>query len=121
MRSTSSTSLASGPREARRRDATISKAARTHHAGRFHRHSLSRYSFDMTERLSPPFRADHVGSLLRPPDLLEARSSFAAGTLDAEGLRAIEDAAIRDAVALQEDLGFHDATDGEFRRTSWHM
>ncbi len=71
--------------------------------------------------MSPPFRADHVGSLLRPPELLEARAAFAAGTIDAEALRVTEDSAIRDAVALQEELGFQGATDGEFRRTSWHM
>jgi 5-methyltetrahydropteroyltriglutamate--homocysteine methyltransferase len=69
----------------------------------------------------PPFRADHVGSLLRPPALLEARERFAAGTLDADGLRAAEDAAIRDVVAMQEEVGLQSATDGEFRRTSWHM
>ncbi len=75
----------------------------------------------MTMRTSPPFRADHVGSLLRPPKLLEARASFTAGTIDADALRVVEDEAIREAVALQEDLGFQGATDGEFRRTSWHM
>jgi 5-methyltetrahydropteroyltriglutamate--homocysteine methyltransferase len=52
---------------------------------------------------------------------LEARKSFADGDIDADALRAVEDGAIRDAVALQEDLGFQSATDGEFRRTSWHM
>ncbi len=75
----------------------------------------------MTTRSTPPFRADHVGSLLRPRALLDARADHAAGRLDAEGLRAAEDAAIRDAVALQEGLGLRAATDGEFRRTSWHM
>jgi 5-methyltetrahydropteroyltriglutamate--homocysteine methyltransferase len=75
----------------------------------------------MHRRTEPPFRADHVGSLLRPPALLEARERFAAGTLDADGLRAAEDAAIRDVVALQEEAGLASATDGEFRRTSWHM
>jgi len=75
----------------------------------------------MTLRTSPPFRADHVGSLLRPPNLLEARASFVAGTIDADALREVEDGAIRDAVALQEELGFQGVTDGEFRRTSWHM
>ena len=75
----------------------------------------------MTKRTSPPFRADHVGSLLRPANLLGARKEFADGTIDADALREVEDAAIRDAVALQEDLGFQSATDGEFRRTSWHM
>ncbi len=75
----------------------------------------------MTKRLSPPFRADHVGSFLRPPSLLAAREEFAEGRLDADGLRAVEDNAIRDVVALQENLGLQSATDGEFRRTSWHM
>jgi methionine synthase II (cobalamin-independent) len=75
----------------------------------------------MQRRTEPPFRADHVGSLLRPPALLAAREQFAAGTLDADGLRAAEDAAIRDVVAMQEEIGLQSATDGEFRRTSWHM
>lgn len=75
----------------------------------------------MTKRTSPPFRADHVGSLLRPPNLLEARRAFADGSIDADALREVEDTAIRDAVRLQEGLGFQSATDGEFRRTSWHM
>jgi 5-methyltetrahydropteroyltriglutamate--homocysteine methyltransferase len=75
----------------------------------------------MSQRLSPPFRADHVGSLLRPPELLAARQAFAEGRIEAEDLGKAEDSAIRDAVALQEDLGFQAATDGEFRRTSWHM
>ena len=75
----------------------------------------------MSQRTSPPFRADHVGSLLRPPALMRARHEFAEGTIDADALRAAEDSAIRDAVALQEEIGFQSATDGEFRRTSWHM
>ena len=72
-------------------------------------------------RTKPPFRADHVGSLLRPPELHEARTAFAQGRIDAEALRAAEDAAIRDAVKLQEDAGLQAATDGELRRSSWHM
>ncbi|SHF77350.1 5-methyltetrahydropteroyltriglutamate--homocysteine methyltransferase [Jatrophihabitans endophyticus] len=72
-------------------------------------------------RDTPPFRADHVGSLLRPRALLDAREAHAAGTLDDAGLRAAEDDAIRDVVTLQEDVGLQTATDGEFRRTSWHM
>jgi 5-methyltetrahydropteroyltriglutamate--homocysteine methyltransferase len=72
-------------------------------------------------RLTPPFRADHVGSLLRPPELLAARARHAAGELDDAGLRAVEDEAIRGAVELQRDVGLQSATDGEFRRTSWHM
>jgi 5-methyltetrahydropteroyltriglutamate--homocysteine methyltransferase len=72
-------------------------------------------------RTTPPFRADHVGSLLRPPQLLQARNDFAAGKIDAAELRAIEDDAILEAVKLQEDVGLQSATDGELRRASWHM
>jgi 5-methyltetrahydropteroyltriglutamate--homocysteine methyltransferase len=72
-------------------------------------------------RTSPPFRADHVGSLLRPPELLKAREEFQAGKIEAQQLRAVEDDAIRDAVTLQREVGLQSATDGEFRRASWHM
>ena len=72
-------------------------------------------------RTTPPFRADHVGSLLRPPSLLDARAEFEAGRIDAEALRAIEDDAIRDAIKLQESVGLQSVTDGEFRRATWHM
>ena len=75
----------------------------------------------MAARTLPPVRADHVGSLLRPPALLDARARHRAGDLDDAGLRAAEDTAIRDAVALQREAGVRTATDGEFRRTSWHM
>jgi 5-methyltetrahydropteroyltriglutamate--homocysteine methyltransferase len=75
----------------------------------------------MPVRETPPFRADHVGSLLRPPALLKAREEFAAGRIPAEELRVAEDDAIRDVVRMQEDVGLQSATDGEFRRTSWHM
>jgi 5-methyltetrahydropteroyltriglutamate--homocysteine methyltransferase len=75
----------------------------------------------MSWRDTPPFRADHVGSLLRPPELLEARSRHAAGEIDADALREVEDRCIRDVIALQRDAGLESATDGEFRRTSWHM
>ncbi len=75
----------------------------------------------MAPRDRPPFRADHVGSLLRPPELLRAREEFAQGTIDADELRGIEDEAIRDVVALQEAVGLRSVTDGEFRRASWHM
>jgi 5-methyltetrahydropteroyltriglutamate--homocysteine methyltransferase len=75
----------------------------------------------MALRDTPPYRADHVGSLLRPPDLLHAREEHAAGRIDDGELRAAEDAAIRDVVRLQEDAGLRTATDGEFRRASWHM
>jgi 5-methyltetrahydropteroyltriglutamate--homocysteine methyltransferase len=72
-------------------------------------------------RTSPPFRADHVGSLLRPPELLRAREEFASGRITPEQLRATEDEAIRDVVKMQADVGLQSATDGEFRRASWHM
>jgi 5-methyltetrahydropteroyltriglutamate--homocysteine methyltransferase len=69
----------------------------------------------------PPFRADHVGSLLRPPELLTAREELAAGRIDADELRGIEDEAIRKVVRRQQEVGLRSATDGEFRRESWHM
>ncbi|MET8159640.1 5-methyltetrahydropteroyltriglutamate--homocysteine S-methyltransferase [Sphaerisporangium sp. NPDC005289] len=72
-------------------------------------------------RTRPPFRADHVGSLLRPAALLEAREAFAAGAIPAERLREVEDEAIREVVRAQEEVGLRSATDGEFRRASWHM
>jgi 5-methyltetrahydropteroyltriglutamate--homocysteine methyltransferase len=75
----------------------------------------------MTVRTTPPFRADHVGSLLRPPELLRAREDAAAGRITSDELRAAEDDAIRDAVRMQRDVGLRAVTDGEFRRTSWHM
>ena len=75
----------------------------------------------MSRRTSPPFRADHVGSLLRPPRLLQARDDFAAGRITAADLRAVEDEEIAGAITMQEDLGLQSATDGEFRRASWHM
>jgi 5-methyltetrahydropteroyltriglutamate--homocysteine methyltransferase len=71
----------------------------------------------MMQRDTPPFRADHVGSLLRPKRVLDAR----AGNLPTDELRTIEDEAIRDAVRKQEEVGLRAATDGEFRRASWHM
>jgi 5-methyltetrahydropteroyltriglutamate--homocysteine methyltransferase len=72
-------------------------------------------------RTTPPFRADHVGSLLRPASVLAARDDFAAGRITAQQLRAVEDAAIADVVAMQQNVGLQSATDGEFRRASWHM
>jgi 5-methyltetrahydropteroyltriglutamate--homocysteine methyltransferase len=71
--------------------------------------------------MPPPFRADHVGSLLRPPALLKARADRADGTITADELRVVEDDAIRDVVKMQADVGLQSATDGEFRRSSWHM
>jgi 5-methyltetrahydropteroyltriglutamate--homocysteine methyltransferase len=75
----------------------------------------------MSDRTTPPYRADHVGSLLRPANLLQAREDFAADMISADELRAIEDEAIRHVVKMQEDVGLQSATDGEFRRASWHM
>jgi methionine synthase II (cobalamin-independent) len=75
----------------------------------------------MSPRNTPPFRADHVGSLLRPPELLKAREDFADGRIDADELRGVEDEAIREVVRKQEEVGLQSATDGEFRRASWHM
>jgi 5-methyltetrahydropteroyltriglutamate--homocysteine methyltransferase len=72
-------------------------------------------------RTRPPFRADHVGSLLRPRHLLQAREDHAAGKIDDAELRGLEDEAIRGIVQMQEDVGLQSATDGEFRRASWHM
>jgi 5-methyltetrahydropteroyltriglutamate--homocysteine methyltransferase len=75
----------------------------------------------MTTRTTPPFRADHVGSFLRPPELLAARERFQAGAIPAAALRAAEDQAIRDIVRFQEELGVQGVTDGEFRRTFFHV
>jgi 5-methyltetrahydropteroyltriglutamate--homocysteine methyltransferase len=68
----------------------------------------------------PPFRADHVGSLLRPGKLRDARSAWKAGTLPLEALRSIEDECIAAAIAKQEAIGLRAATDGEYRRAYWH-
>ncbi len=75
----------------------------------------------MAPRPGPPFRADHVGSLLRPPALRAARERAARGEIDAQGLRTVEDRCIRDAVAMQESIGLRAVTDGEFRREYWHL
>jgi 5-methyltetrahydropteroyltriglutamate--homocysteine methyltransferase len=75
----------------------------------------------MADRTRPPFRADHVGSLLRPRRLLQAREDYAAERGSAEQLREVEDEAIREVVRMQEEVGLQSATDGEFRRASWHM
>jgi len=69
----------------------------------------------------PPFRADHVGSLLRPARLYEAREKFENGEIDGAALRAVEDECIREVVKLQEDAGLQGVTDGEYRRTYWHL
>ena len=75
----------------------------------------------MQSRTRPPFRAEHVGSLLRPKALLDARKKFLKNELPAEELKKIEDDAIRGIVKRQEEVGLKVVTDGEFRRTSWHM
>ncbi|HLH69173.1 MAG TPA: 5-methyltetrahydropteroyltriglutamate--homocysteine S-methyltransferase [Candidatus Dormibacteraeota bacterium] len=75
----------------------------------------------MSQSSSPPFRADHVGSLLRPPELLAARAEFEAGRIPIEALREVEDRAIREAVRRQEEIGLRSVTDGEFRRASWYL
>jgi 5-methyltetrahydropteroyltriglutamate--homocysteine methyltransferase len=74
-----------------------------------------------SKQIKPPFRADHVGSLLRPKHLLGARDKLDKGEITAAELRRIEDDAIRHAVKRQEDVGLKSITDGEFRRRSWHM
>jgi 5-methyltetrahydropteroyltriglutamate--homocysteine methyltransferase len=75
----------------------------------------------LTLPLNPPFRAEHVGSFLRPAYLLQAREQFAKAQISAEQLRAVEDRAIAEIVALQEDAGLKSITDGEFRRTFFHL
>jgi methionine synthase II (cobalamin-independent) len=75
----------------------------------------------MAARSKPPFRAEHVGSLLRPPELKRARADHQAGRITAGALRAVEDDVIRRMVARQEALGLKAVTDGELRRDSWHM
>jgi 5-methyltetrahydropteroyltriglutamate--homocysteine methyltransferase len=76
----------------------------------------------MNHRTPPPFRADHVGSFLRPAALLEAREQFfVQKTISAQQLRAAEDRAIADIVSFQQDVGLQSITDGEFRRTYFHI
>ena len=75
----------------------------------------------MNSTQTPPFRADHVGSLLRPAPLLAARAEREQDWITAETLRGVEDDCIRQAVKLQADIGLQGVTDGEFRRGSWHM
>ncbi|MCW5671616.1 MAG: 5-methyltetrahydropteroyltriglutamate--homocysteine S-methyltransferase [Hydrogenophaga sp.] len=75
----------------------------------------------MTLRTQPPFRADHVGSFLRPAYLLEAREKKAKGEISAAQLREVEDRAIAEIVKFQADVGLQSITDGEFRRTYFHI
>src|SRR5579875_3803192 len=71
-------------------------------------------------RTRPPFRADHVGSLLRPKPLVEARARWRRGEITREALRAVEDACIIEAIRKQEEIGLRAVTDGEYRRAYWH-
>jgi 5-methyltetrahydropteroyltriglutamate--homocysteine methyltransferase len=71
--------------------------------------------------MKPPFRADHVGSLLRPQELHEARARERKGEIDAGALKAVQDRCIKDVIALQESIGIQAITDGEFRRDWWHI
>jgi 5-methyltetrahydropteroyltriglutamate--homocysteine methyltransferase len=74
----------------------------------------------MAYQKNAPFRANHVGSLLRPPELRQAREKHEKSEISAAALREVEDRCIRDAVKMQEDVGMQGITDGEFRRTLWH-
>ena len=75
----------------------------------------------MASRQVPPFRADHVGSFLRPKALLDAREQHRVGQISKAQLREVEDGAIRGIVRVQQDLGLRGITDGEFRRTYFHI
>jgi 5-methyltetrahydropteroyltriglutamate--homocysteine methyltransferase len=75
----------------------------------------------MAQRTTPPFRADQVGSLLRPAALKQARAQFAKGEIDAAALKAVEDREIARVIAKQEEVGLQSITDGEFRRSWWHL
>ena len=75
----------------------------------------------MSQRTVPPFRADHVGSLLRPAALKEAREKRSRGEIDAAALKAVEDREIERVIGKQEEVGLRSITDGEFRRSWWHL
>ena len=75
----------------------------------------------MPARSTPPFRADHVGSLLRPVALKDARAQLAKGAIDAAALKAVEDREIERVIRKQEEVGLQSITDGEFRRSWWHL
>jgi 5-methyltetrahydropteroyltriglutamate--homocysteine methyltransferase len=74
----------------------------------------------MLSQIKPPFRAEHIGSLLRPDELLRQRARFSRGEIGQAELTEAENSAIREAIRLQEQLGFRFVTDGEFRRRSYH-
>ncbi len=73
------------------------------------------------QRTKPPFRADHVGSLLRPAALKAARERRAKGEISAAELKAVEDREIENVIRKQEEVGLQSITDGEFRRSWWHL
>src|SRR5712691_8518481 len=73
------------------------------------------------KRTKPPFRADHVGSLLRPAAVKAAREQRAKGEISAADLKAVEDREIERAIRKQEEVGLKAVTDGEFRRSWWHL
>jgi 5-methyltetrahydropteroyltriglutamate--homocysteine methyltransferase len=73
----------------------------------------------MTARSKPPFRAEHIGSLLRPARLLDAFRALKAGKIDSAGLKKVQEESIREAICLQEEIGLEAVTDGEFRRTTY--
>ncbi len=75
----------------------------------------------MSQRTKPPFRADHVGSLLRPAALKQARERHAKGEIDTAALKAVEDREIKSVIGKQEAAGLQSITDGEFRRSWWHL
>jgi 5-methyltetrahydropteroyltriglutamate--homocysteine methyltransferase len=75
----------------------------------------------MSQRIKPPFRADHVGSLLRPAALKQARERHVKGEIDAAALKAVEDREIKSVIGKQEAAGLQSITDGEFRRSWWHL
>ena len=90
------------------------------HDRRARRRSLGPVTIRMAQRTKPPFRADHVGSLLRPPALKQARAKRENGEITAAELKEIEDREIADVIARQEAVGLTSVTDGEFRRAFWN-
>ena len=83
-------------------------------------HDKKREQAAMSVRTTPPFRADHVGSLLRPAPLKQARAQREQGEISAEALKAVEDREIEKVIKRQEDIGLKAVTDGEFRRAFWN-
>src|SRR5215468_2565091 len=81
--------------------------------------NTTQLNFTQPSVTQPPFRAEHIGSLLRPPALLQARDEFATGAIDRQRLTAAENEAIRNVVKLQEEVGLKVVTDGEFRRGAY--